>query len=66
MDGIDIRFRPVSKVKRSVNGRRVLIFDTPFTYDGIQYPDKTVSAYSERYGKYFKLGINDYMINWDA
>jgi len=59
---MDIRFRPVSKIRRMINGRRLIVFTTGKVYDGILNDDKTVTAYCYKYHFYVKIGVNDYMV----
>jgi len=57
-----IKFRPVRKVRRRINGELVVVFSPNYVYEGILNEDRTVMGYSSRYLKYVKLKLNDYMV----
>lgn len=57
-----IKFKPVTKIKRLIKGKMVVVFHPKYSYDGILNYDGTVLGYCPLHDKHVELKVNDFMI----
>lgn len=51
-----VKFRPVTKIRKTINGKRVQVFNPRVVYEGELHHDKTLTGYSHHVDKHIDIG----------